>query len=363
MLPRALRSQASSLVALAGLVAVSLGGWLLWSGSAPPPHVRPGQLPPDDDLEMMARMIEAGPAPVADLMAATAGALVTARGDDGEVQAWRPRGRVDSRDSGNIGKTGDTGNPADAADAGMLSVVLARVGSPVTGLAVAGGSAWVAAGHGVRRIPLAGGPPSVLTDALDGPLALVADGRTVVVVDVDARTPGLLRASRVVAIDAATGALTVLGRTQGEAAGLALDAGVVYWADRLEGTVLSAPASGGPARVLAQDRGLPELPTIAGGTLAWVERRSSTLVAIPKAGGAPRPLAQDFAGFAHLTADGAAFAWVNEAAVEGRFRVLEVPAEGGETESLTDAVDAIDAIASDGTHLYWMRDDRVARIE
>jgi hypothetical protein len=72
---------------------------------------------------------------------------------------------------------------------------------------------------------------------------------------------------------------------------------------------------------------------------------------------------QDFAGFAHLVAHGNRVAWVNEAAVEGKFRVLEVPIGGGEIVAISPAVDSVDGLAFDGQRLFWLRDGVVQPVD
>jgi hypothetical protein len=99
---------------------------------------------------------------------------------------------------------------------------------------------------------------------------------------------------------------------------------------------------------------------VVGDTIVWDEKRTEALWAMPRGGGKPRQLLQDFAGFAHLVAHGTRVAWVNEAAVEGQFRVLEsdVGQDGGGDEVIpvSPPVDSIDALACDGSRLYWVRD-------
>jgi hypothetical protein len=56
-------------------------------------------------------------------------------------------------------------------------------------------------------------------------------------------------------------------------------------------------------------------------------------------------------------------AWVNEAAVEGKFRVLEVPVAGGDVTAVSRAVDAVDALACDGKRLFWLRDGAARSVD
>jgi hypothetical protein len=334
-----------SVVAFAALVAAGVGGYRLWTlANAPSPASEPL---PDDDLAMLATFTDAGVAGPRDRLAAGAGQLVTTHGDDGAIRV-RPVGRGEAR-------------------------VLARVGAPVAGLAVSDGAAWVTSGRTVRRVPLDGGAPVVVSDQLVRPHAIAAFGDAVVVVDTDPdpAPQGMLRASRVVRLPtapAASGAgLVVLGHYRGEVDGVAADHGAAFWSDPLEGAVLTAAAGATSPSTLATERGLPGAVVIVGDQIVWVERRSESLWAVARTGGAPRRLVQDFAGFAHVTAHadphGDRVAWVNEAAVEGQFRVLEVPLAGGEATAVSAPVDAIDDLACDGGRLFWLRDGVASPVE
>jgi hypothetical protein len=182
-------------------------------------------------------------------------------------------------------------------------------------------------------------------------------------VDVEAARGGLTHANVVVRIPSAGGGeRTVLGHADGEVTNLALDDANVYWAERLEGTIVAAPRSGGPSRVLASERGLPGAIAADADSLYWVEKRSESLWTVPKAGGSPRQLTQDFAGFANLLVDPRGIVWTNEAALDGLFRVLVLPRDGGDVRPASAAVDAIDALASDGATLYWDRGGAVSRV-
>ena len=134
-----------------------------------------------------------------------------------------------------------------------------------------------------------------------------------------------------------------------------------YWADRLEGSIVSVPKTGGTPRILASDCGLPGPLVLQGDMLVWVEKRSESLWTMPAAGGVPRRLVQDFAGFASVVVGARGVYWTNEAAVDGAFRVLTV-GKDDEAEAVSGPSDAIDALGSDGLWLYWDRDGVVARV-
>jgi hypothetical protein len=317
-----------TVLALIFLFALAGGGWLFSRGS--PPRVQTPTKPPDDDLEMLAAMLDAGaPTPAGhDALGAGKADLYVLHGADGTLEA-QPK-------------------------AGGATRVLARLGGPVWGMAVGGASLFVATAHALMRVPVSGGPAATILDGLSQPRAIVSDGRWVFVVDVEARSGSLLRASSVIRVPAAGGHGDELGRYQGEVTNVALDGANAYWADRLEGNVLTAPIEGGAPRVLASDRGLPGEVAVDGDAVYWVEKRSESLWSVPKAGGAAHQVVQDFAGFSHLAMAGSSVVWVNEAAVDGFFRVLRVPSSGGEASAASPPTSTIDALAYDGSSLYWL---------
>jgi hypothetical protein len=327
MLRSPLNVPSRSLIALAGLVAVGIGGWLLWPSTELriAPHVES----PDDDLEMLAALLDAAGPRIPDLLVAGPAALYVAHGADGTIEAHVK-----------------TGEPR----------LVARIGAPVQGMTLVGDTLLLTTGRSMQRLAVTGGSPAIVTDRLTRPHAIASDGRWVFVVDVDAGSTGLLRASTVVRVPVAGGDPVVLGRYQGEVTNVALGGDSAYWADRLEGTIVSVPKSGGEPRALASDRGLPGQVVVAGDTVAWVEKRSESLWAMPRTGGTPRQLAQDFAGFARVVVRGGAIVWVGESPVDAEFHLLSVPVAGGEVSAAGPAAGSIDALASDGTKLFWLRE-------
>jgi hypothetical protein len=315
-----------SLIALAGLVVLGIAAWLLWPVDSP--HVTPRSGSPDDDLEMLATMLDAAGARAPELLVAGPAGVFVARGAQGTIEAHAA-----------------SGEPR----------LVASVGAPVQGMALAGQTLWLTSGRRVLRVATTGGSPVVVTDQLTRPHAIASDGQWVFAIDVDAAPTGLLRGSAVVRIAAAGGDPVVVGRYQGEVTNVALDDANAYWADRLEGTILSASKSGGEPRMLASERGLPGQLLVAGDSVAWIEKRSESLWIMPKVGGVPRQLAQDFAGFARLVVHDGAIAWTGESPVDGTLHLLSVPLAGGEVSEVGPPVASIDAIASDGTRLYWLR--------
>ena len=315
------------MIALAGLVALGIGGWLFWPATAP--SIAPHVAAPDDDLEMLAAMLDAAGPRIPDLLVAGPAALYVARGVDGTIEAYAGRGEPR---------------------------LVARIGAPVQAMTLAGETLLLTTGRTVQRIAVSGGAPIVLTDRLTRPHAIASDEHWVFVVDVEAAATGLLRASTVARIPVTGGDPVVLGRYQGEVTNVALDDDSAYWADRLEGTIVAVPKGGSEPRVLATERGLPGQVVVAGETVVWVEKRSESLWAIPRMGGTPRQLAQDFAGFARMVVRGGAIVWVGESPVDAEFHILSVPLAGGEVTPAGPPTGSIDALASDGVKLFWLHD-------
>jgi hypothetical protein len=333
-----LRKKLTPLLVLAALVAA--GAFVAWWMQPEPPRAALPSKPPDDDLVMLASLLDAGEPrePAHDQLVAGGGAVYLARASDHTIVA----------------------TPAG----GGAPRTLARLDGPAGGMALAGGALWLSTASGsLVSVPVAGGPPRVVAKGLSRPRAVASDGHWVFVVDSEAGEAGLLRTSAVVRVPVEGGAPVVVGRCEGDVTGIALDDANAYWADEFDGTIVAAPKAGGEPRSLVTGRGLPEQLVASGDALYWVERRSETVWTMPKAGGTARAIAQDFAGFAHLVVDPRGVWWATEAPEAGRFRVLTAPARGGESAPASDAVDAIDALASDGEHLYWARGGEASRVE
>jgi hypothetical protein len=324
-----------TLLALLGvLVGGGLAAWWVVGRSD-----RPARTPAtvNDDLDLVMGLLDGAAAePPRDVLVATLGDRYLARASDGAVVAVAANGRE--------------------------TRTLAILEAPARAMAFSEHALWVAAGRTITRVPVLGGPATPVARDLQRPHAIAAGGGAVFFVDVEAVRGGLTRANVVVRVPSDGGQRTVLGRADGEVTNLVLDDATVYWADRLEGTIVAAPRSGGPSRVLATGRGLPGAIAADADALYWVEKRSESLWMMPKAGGAPRQLTQDFAGFANLLVDARGVVWTNEAALDGLFRVLVLPRDGGDVRLVSPAVEAVDALASDGATLWWDRGGVVSEV-
>jgi hypothetical protein len=329
------------LLGLALVIVLTLGVWRLATVSH---HATLPSRPPDDDLPVLAGVLDAEPefAPARDVLLTGTDDLYLSRASDRTIAS--------------IPKSGGPRH------------VLANVDGPVWGMALAGGALWLSTSpaapegpkHGaIMKLRLEGGPPEVIASGFAGPRAVASDGRWVFVVDVDSSAPGLLPESAIVRVSASGGQPTVMARCKGEVAALALDEAHVYWADRFDGTVMAAPKTGGDPHVLATERALPGEIVVDENALYWVEEQSESLWTMPKTGGSPHQIAQDFAGLTRLAADATSVWWVNATAVDGSFHLLSVPKAGGEPHDVTLGAGAIGAIASDGTRVYWERDGGV----
>jgi hypothetical protein len=326
-------SRALPLVLLGVLVASAMGTWWLYAGEKAPTLPAP---PVRDDLDLVTTLLDGAAAePPHDVLLAGADEVYLLRAGEGTVVA--------------------------VAKKGGATRTLATLKEPAHGMALAAGALWVTTTHAVEAVPVAGGEARRVAGGLGGPQAIACDGTWVFVVDVDPSRQGMTPASTVVRLPAAGGDATVLGKSEGEIASVAVDDANVYWTDRLDGTLVFVPKTGGAPHVLAAERGLPGFVAVAGGAVTWVEPRSESLWTMPKGGGPPRRLAQDFAGFANVVVDARGVFWTNEAAVDGQFRVLTV-GKTGDVETASDPVDAVAALASDGQRLYWERDGVVTAV-
>jgi hypothetical protein len=337
-----------TLLLLLALVAVVAGGaavawWLQPRGPiAPLPAT-----PPDDDLPLLVALHDAS-----EPLEHARDRLVLAPG-------IRPRSGEElvlarARDSMVLAFPADGGAPRR----------IARLDGPAWDIAIAGEALFLSTSRGaVLRVALAGGAPRVVTQALAHPRVLASDGHWVFVVDVDASEAGLLRRSAIVRLSADGGPPSVLARSDGVIDRLALDDANLYWADALEGAIRAVPKAGGDVRTLAAERGLPEQLVLSGGALTWVERRRETLFTMPASGGVPHAIAQDFGGFASLVVDRRGAWWTSEAAADGRYHVVTVPPGGGDSRPAGDSAEPIEALASDGAHLYWARGGEVSRVD
>ena len=326
-------SKATPAILLGVLVASGMAAWWLFAGEKHAPLPVPS---PRDDLDLVTTLLDGATTEAPrDVLVAGAKEVYLARASDGSVLSiGMPRGPI-----------------------GMVT----RLAAPVHGMALADGALWMTTGHSIEKVAVEGVMPKHVADGLARPRALACDGRWVFVVDVDPERKGMTHASAVLRIPAAGGEPTVLGRSDGEIDRLAIDDANVYWADRLEGSLVAVPKTGGAPQALATDRGLPGSLVVQGDALTWVEKRSESLWTMPKAGGTPRRLAQDFAGFANLVVDRRGVYWTNEAAVDGAFRVLTL-GKTGEEEPVSHAVDEVDALGSDGQRLYWDRGGTVSEV-
>jgi len=332
-------ARASTPLLLSALGVAVLGGVAAWWLFSAPEAPRAPRTPAVDDLQMLAALTDGSTtAPPADVLVAGLAEAYLASASDRTVVAL----------------------PAD----GGPPRTLAHLDAPAWAMALAGRTLWLTAREQIVKIPLDRSEPSVLACGIGRPRALAADARWVFVVDVAPSLNGLTRASTIVRVDAATGDTKVLGRSGGEVTNVAIDDDAVYWADRLDGSIVAAPKDGGEPRALVTDRGLPGAIAVAGDALVWVEKRSESIWTMPKAGGVPRRLVQDFAGFANVAVDAHGVYWSNEAAVDGAFRVLGVTLAGAdEATPLTPAVASIEAVATDGTRLLWEHGGQVESVK
>jgi hypothetical protein len=87
----------------------------------------------------------------------------------------------------------------------------------------------------------------------------------------------VMRASKV----DGTGLTTIASEAKGPQ-GIAVDASRVYWANKLEGTIESAPLAGGAVTVLATGQAQPVNVAVDGSFVYWVSTGGDAIVKIPK---------------------------------------------------------------------------------
>jgi hypothetical protein len=314
--------------------------------------------PVPDDLQLIAALFDGGPETEAphDVLVAGERDVYLARAAEHDVIA-QPKSEGGAR---TLAKLEQPAYDMTVA-AGALWLTTRVTSSPRA--ADAGRAAAAADSGAVARLPLSGGKPAVLATGLSSPRTIACDGESVFVVDADDSEAGLLPKSSILRIPVAGGAHTVMARSDGEIDAIAMDGPLIYWTDRLDGSILSVAKTGGSPRVLASERGLPEKLRAYGGALYWIERRSESLWTMPVSGGTPRQITQDLAGFAHVVVDGRGVWWTNEAAIDGAFRVLVAPGPTGQEREASEVVREIDALATDGHDLYWYREGAISRVD
>ena len=277
--------------------------------------------------------------------------------------------------------------------------------TPIDGFIIAGGYLyWLENRYpnptvimALRRVPLGGGPAeTVLQDyATWGDAFAVADDSLFITVAAGAGVDLL------VAVPLAGGDSTVLATLNAMPNKLLVDADGLYWID--DQAVRRLPRSGGTPEVVSSDGRAPLDLLLRGADLVWSEAtgpaigETGAILSAPKGGGAaitlvnggdaPRWLAADASwlywteggplaqieGFGRIarapTTGGEGLTVVSGVSVPSapiavnathlfiadKWRVKRAPRNGGLPESVAAATDAIESLAADATHVYWVQ--------
>lgn len=213
---------------------------------------------------------------------------------------------------------------------------------------------WANAGEGsIMKAPLGGGTPSAVVSGLERPVAVVVDDENIYwTQDTDAEGGG-----PVMMMPLDGGSPTRVGQRSngGGAAGIAIDATHIYWAER--GNVLKRPIAGGERVVLAEDRPFSIASVVVDATSVYWKNTGSGVVgagAVRKVsinGGEPVTLADDLGGSEGLAVDDTYVYFGDD-----YNRVMRVPLDGGmpvRAASRARGRSAPKFIAVDDECVYW----------
>ena len=242
---------------------------------------------------------------------------------------------------------------------------LAHLEAPARGMTLAGGALWLTTregrGEGPRR-PAAS--RSAVAGDLARPRAIACDGTWVFVVDVDMSTPGLTHASARRAHSGhrrrrrwCSGGPRARSRTSSSTRRH------VYWADRLEGSIVSVPKDGGAARRCWRPTAGFRARSRSGATRSTGSRSGAS-----RSGRCRRPAA--CRGRSRRTSPASRTSWSTpegvfwsgEAAVDGTFPSSRHRAKGATPSRSARRSRGSMRSPSDGTRLFWDRAGDVSAV-
>jgi len=172
------------------------------------------------------------------------------------------------------------------------------------------------------------------------PAAIAVDATTVYWVD---ETLGDKSVKKLVLPDGAT---TTLAKAPQDICALAVAAGVVYFTDVINGTVMSVPASGGVITTIASGEASPVAIAVDDTSVYWANRggaiRAAKLPGGPPVTLAPAPGPESIAVAAGTIYFG------------GAYGVMQLPVAGGAATPLSDRTSNAGAIALDAASVYWI---------
>jgi sugar lactone lactonase YvrE len=133
----------------------------------------------------------------------------------------------------------------------------------------------------VGKVPLGGGPSTILASGLQEPWAIAVDAQSVYWNDAEAST--------ISKVPLAGGPTTVLATAQSGAWGIALDATRVYWT--ASGGVFSAPVNGGNLVTLASGQVNPSSIAVDSANVYFTTyAQDGAVLVVPFGGGTPMAL-------------------------------------------------------------------------
>ncbi len=137
--------------------------------------------------------------------------------------------------------------------------------------------------------------------------------------------------SEVVAVDRATGELTVIAADQAGPWGLTVSDDWVYWTNLDDGSIARARHDGAAASLIARDAGVPGIVGLVDDTLFWVDPAAGTVQSMPADGGRARTVATGQAVTSPLLAADRHLFWTDA----NGHAVMSARADGKRSEVLT----------------------------
>ena len=158
------------------------------------------------------------------------------------------------------------------------------------------------------------------------------------------------------------GSTVSLTGIQGEATGIVVTGGNVYWATIGDpttfgtggvdiGAISRVSTSGGTVTVLASKRAEPSVLATNGSVLAWTEYATPNVMVMPIGGGTPSTvMTGSFTdGMSGVAVDAANVYW----SINGSNIVMQMALAGGNPITLADSQQGPGSIALDGANVYW----------
>ncbi len=252
---------------------------------------------------------------------------------------------------------------------------LATTTAEITGLAADATSiyweetpsdAFVNSSSVIKRIPIAGGTPTVLISGLRVMRGgLVLQGTELFFADTDFST-----AHRLMKASTSGGAVAALASLTAVPKAIAADGTNIYWVDA--SSVNSIPVGGGSITVRANGIYATADIAVDGSSIVWTEteccavRQNGSVKKVPIGGGAISTLITGLDNPGALTADASDVYWTEGGPyglIEGYGRVAKIPLSGGsDTTIVAGVLSPSPPIATDGVYVYIADKWRVKRV-